>query len=116
MTNNKKVLQLFEGYIEDVNVDDSTFTSVLFDLTEPDNLNEFAEFDFKVVEIDDQHLIQQGHIFQWEIGEIVHADQELPETYSRFKFLTYTRKEIAKIRKNLVKAKKKANRMYVQFI
>lgn len=108
----KKISQEFEGCIDSVDLEEKTFWATLFDVTKPRyDLEETAEFDFSVFNVNDYKYIKEGYLFDWVIGEIVDQHNIPIRSFSEFSFQKRTRKEQATGRKKLVKAKKEAKRM-----
>lgn len=61
-----KLLQLWEGYVSDINGDE--FTATVCDRTNPDYPNEEVVFSIEEVTPDDRELLQKGAVFYWSIG------------------------------------------------
>jgi hypothetical protein len=64
-----QVLQEWEGYVQEINDKDSTFTALLLDITENQQFPS-EEADFRQEDIDefDRHFLCNGAVFRWVIG------------------------------------------------
>jgi hypothetical protein len=64
-----QVEQEWEGYVQEVNDEDSTFTALLLDIT-ANNKSPTEEADFRQNDIDkfDHHFLCPGAVFRWVIG------------------------------------------------
>jgi hypothetical protein len=63
------VLQEWEGYVQEINDEDSTFTALLLDVTENQQFpSEEADFKQKDINEFDRHLLRNGAVFRWVIG------------------------------------------------
>lgn len=111
MIKERKVLQLFEGYIDTLDLETNQCTVVLYDKTDTNNPKEWAEIDLDKMERNVTD-IKEGYIFEWSIGHQINEKGEIVSNFSFFEFKKRTNKEIAAFNKNIKRAKKKANKIY----
>lgn len=64
-----QVIQEWEGYVQEINENENTFTATLLDITaNKSSPTEEADFNLNIIHEFDHHFLRVGAVFRWVIG------------------------------------------------
>jgi hypothetical protein len=105
-----EILQVFEGYIDSIDVATGLATVILIDCTVKQDFEEMAEIDFATVN-SNVHDVQPGYIFEWRMGNKLDEQGRVIGSFNEFEFKKYTEEEIAAIKASMAGAGAMAERI-----